>query len=249
MDRHDDETRIGGTRGTFPATLWTAVLTAKDPASPHRREALHTLIQAYWKPAYLFIRRRGHPVEASKDLTQGFFTALLEKNYLRYVDRDRGKFRTFLLTALQHFLADEHDRATARKRGGRAPLLSLDFVRAEGEMSFDPAGDDTPEQSFRRDWALRVLAQALQTLQADFAAAGRGEEFDALRLHLNCESAGAPSYAGLAETLGLTEGEIRNRLYRTRIRYREAILDVIRSYTESEDDAQEELGDLLSAFS
>ena len=249
MERRDDDTGMGGAQRPFPATLWTAVLSAKDPASPHRREALHKLIQAYWKPVYLFVRRRGHPVETSKDLTQGFFAALLEKIYLRYVDRDRGRFRTFLLTALQHFMADEHDRETARKRGGRNPLLSLDFVRAESEVGYEPAGGETPEQAFRRDWALRVLAQALQKLRADFESAGRADEFEALRIHLNCESEETPSYAQVARSLGLTEGEVRNRLYRTRIRYREAILDIVRSYTETEEDAQEELRDLLSAFS
>jgi len=108
-----DDTAIGGPKKEFQSTLWTVVLAAKDPASKDRRDALQKLIESYWKPVYLFIRRRGNDRETGKDLAQGFFTALLERNFLQYVQRDRGKFRTFLLTALEHFMADEHDRTPA----------------------------------------------------------------------------------------------------------------------------------------
>ncbi|HEV3029765.1 MAG TPA: sigma-70 family RNA polymerase sigma factor, partial [Planctomycetota bacterium] len=139
----DDDTGIGGARRAFQSTLWTVVLAAKDLSAPDRRQALQTLIQTYWKPVYLFIRRRGNDREVSKDLAQGFFTALLERNFLQYVQRDRGKFRTFLLTALEHFMADERDRAQALKRGGGRASLSLDFASAETEISRDPAAPDS----------------------------------------------------------------------------------------------------------
>jgi RNA polymerase sigma-70 factor (ECF subfamily) len=244
----DEDTATGGPRRGFQSTLWTVVLAAKDPAAADRRQALQTLIEAYWKPAYLFIRRRGNDREASKDLAQGFFTALLERNFLQYVQRDRGRFRTFLLTALEHFMADEHDRAQALKRGGGRSAFSLDFASAESEISRDPAAPETLDRVFRRDWALKVMSQALQNVKREFAASGRAEEFEALRLHLSFTAKEAPSYAEVAKMLGVSEGDVRNRIHRTRARYKDAILEVIRSYTETDADAQEELRDLMSAF-
>jgi RNA polymerase sigma-70 factor (ECF subfamily) len=243
-----DDTAIGGAPRAFQSTLWTVVLAAKDPSAPDRRDALQKLIETYWKPVYLFIRRKGNDREAGKDLAQGFFTALLERNFLQYVQRDRGKFRTFLLTALEHYMADEHDRAQALKRGGGRSAFSLDFASAENEIAREPASPETSDRVFRRDWALRVMSQALQGLKREFADSGRAEEFEALRLHLSFTAKEAPSYAEVAKALGVSEGDVRNRIHRTRARYKEAILDVIRSYTETEDDAREELRELLSAF-
>ena len=220
--------------------MWTVVLRAKDPSAADRRDALQQLIETYWKPVYFFIRRKGSDPDASKDLAQGFFTALLEKNYLQYVDRGAGKFRTFLLTALEHFMADDYDRARAQKRGGGRPLLSLDFAQAESEVRRQPVSDETPEKAFRRDWAFRVMARALKALQ---------EEFEALRLHLRYTASEAPSYADVARRLGITESDVKTRIHRTRARYKEAILDVVRSYTESEEDTRDELRELFAAFS
>lgn len=242
-----DDTAIGGARKGFQSTLWTVVLAAKDPESADRRSALQTLIGTYWKPVYLFIRRKGNDRETGKDLAQGFFAALLERNFLQYVQRDRGKFRTFLLTALEHYMADEHDRAQALKRGGGRQAIPIDFAAAEAAMRI-PASE-APDRLFRRDWALRVMAQALVALRADFDAQGRAAEFDALRLHLTEGTRGAPSGVELARTLGVSEGDARKRVHRARAEYREAILRVIRSYTETEEDAREELADLLGAFS
>ena len=247
MSPAGDDTAIGGARRGFESTLWTVVLAAKDPASKDRRDALQILIETYWKPVYLFIRRKGNDREAAKDLAQGFFTALLERNFLQYVQRDRGKFRTFLLTALEHFMADEHDRAQALKRGGGRQAISIDFAAAEASMAA-PASEPA-DRLFRRDWALRVLAQALEGLRADFDAQGRGAEFDVLRLHLTEGTRGAPSGAELAKALGVSEGDARKRVHRARAEYRESILRVIRTYTETEEDAAEELKDLLGAFS
>ena len=246
-DRPGDDTAIGGPKKGFQSTLWTVVLTAKDSESKDRRDALQTLIETYWKPVYLFIRRKGNDRETGKDLAQGFFAALLERNFLKYVQRDRGKFRTFLLTALEHFMADEHDRAQALKRGGGRQALSIDFAAAEAAMRV--AASEPPDRMFRRDWALRVMAQALEALKSEFVSRGRGSEFDALRLHLTEGTRGAPTGAELAATLGVSEPEARKRVHRARAEYREAILGVIRTYTETEDDAREELAELLGAFS
>ncbi len=242
------ETSIGGPQRAFGSTLWTVVLEAQDPGSPGRREALQRLIEAYWKPVYFFVRRKGSDPESAKDLTQGFFAALLERNFLKNVHRDRGRFRTFLLTALENYLADERDRARALKRGGDRAVFPLDFEGAENEVPGEPASPESPDRAFRRDWAMRVLSRALQDVRAEFAASGREGEFEALRLHLSLGAGPAPSYADLARRLGVSEQDVANRIHRARARVREAVLGVIRSYSGTEEDAQEELRDLLSAF-
>lgn len=238
-----NETDIGGSPRGFQSTYWTTVLRAKDLASPDRRQALEHLIQAYWKPLYSYLRRRGYDVDKSKDMTQGFFTAFLERDFLQYVQRERGKFRTFLIRAMQHFLADEWDRMQAQKRGGGLDVLSLDFARAESQVE----DRGSPERVFERQWALQVIEHALQAMRRQFEEGGRGEEFEVLKLHLSAGE--APSYTDLAKKLGITVTDVNNRLHRARQMYREMILAEIRSYTETEAEAEEEMRDLFSAFS
>jgi RNA polymerase sigma-70 factor (ECF subfamily) len=242
-----EETSIGGERRALPSTLWSVVLAASDADAPTRREALQSLIESYWKPAYHFIRRKGNDPETAKDLAQGFFAALLERNFLQYVRQDRGRFRTFLLTALEHFLADEHDRASALKRGGDRKAFSLDFVAAEREGSFLTDGRP-PEASFMREWGLRVLSQGLRLLRESFDRVGRAQEFEALRLHLSAGGERPPSYADLAARLGVSEQDVANRIHRARAAYRDCILQVIQSYSAGPEDAREELQDLFGAF-
>lgn len=232
----------------FQQTLWTVVLRAKDPAAPDRREALERLFRIYWKPVYFLIRRTRDP-ETAQDIAQGFFTAFLEKDYLQYVERERGKFRTFLRVALDHYMADETERARAQKRGGGRPVFSLDFSRAETDFSREPASKETPERAFRRQWALEVIKHALQALRDEFHASNRLTEFDALSLYLSAGGKGASSHADLARRLGISETDVNNRVHRLKKRYRELIHEEIRSYTEGEEAAREELADLFSAFS
>jgi len=241
-------TGTGGPDGAFKPTLWTVVLRAKDPAAPDRREALERLFRAYWKPVYFYVRR-SRDAETAQDLTQGFFAAFLEKDYLQYVDRGRGKFRTFLIVALQHFLSDEHDREQAMKRGGGRPVLSIDFSRAETEISRGPAGSETPERLFQRQWALEVIKTALQRLREEFKSSDRLTEFEALSLYLSAGGKGAPTHAELARRLGISETDVNNRVHRLKKRYREIILEEIRAYSGTEEEAREELRDLFSAFS
>jgi RNA polymerase sigma factor (sigma-70 family) len=231
----------------FRPTLWTMVLRAKDPAAPDRREALERLFQTYWKPLYFLIRRT-HDAEAAQDITQGFFTTFLEKDYLKSVEREKGKFRTFLCVALRHYMADENDRARAKKRGGGKPPLSLDFARAETEISRVPAAKDDPEKLFQRQWALEVIKRSLQALRAEFLASDRLAEFEAISLYLSAGGKEAPSHADLAKRLGISEADVNNRVHRLRHRYRELILEEVRSYSDSEEEAQQELRDLFSAF-
>lgn len=244
MGVREPETEIGGNPRGFASTLWTVVLSAKDDS----KEALEKLIETYWKPAYFYVRRRGEDPETAKDLTQGFFAALIERNFLQYVDRERGKFRTFLLTALDHFLTDEARRDKAEKRGGGRAILSLDFQRAETEYSRHPESPDAPDRIFARQWALRVTGRALQALREEFEAAGRADEFEAFRLHLTLGAASPPSIEEVAGKMGISEDAAKVRIHRARRRYRDAILREVRATTGSDEEAREELKDLFSAF-
>ena len=232
----------------FRPTLWTVVLRAKDPGAPDRRDALERLFQTYWKPVYFLIRRT-RDAEEAQDIAQGFFTAFLEKDFLKSVEREKGKFRTFLCVALRHYMADEYDRSIAQKRGGGRTPLSLDFARAETEISRVPAGKDDPDKYFQRQWALEVIKRALQALRAEFQASDRLAEFEAISLYLSAGGKDAPSHADLATRLSLSESDVNNRVHRLRQRYRELILDEVRSYSDSEEEAQQEVRDLFSAFS
>lgn len=237
------ETEIGGARRTFEPTLWSMVFQAKD--GQNRRQALEQLIGAYWKPVYFYLRRRGWDVDKAKDLTQGFFTAFLERDFLQYVQPGRGKFRTFLLTALDHYLADEYDRTHAVKRGGRETIVPLDFAQAERDVGAAPEGE-SPEKVYRLEWARLVMERALERLRVEAEAAGRAIEFAIFREHLG--QGGTPSYAALALKLQVSETDVRNRLHRARIRFREALLEEIRAYTTTPEEAREELRDLFLAW-
>jgi RNA polymerase sigma factor (sigma-70 family) len=243
-----DETDLGGSGGRFLTTRWTTVLAARDPDAGDRRQALDRLIATYWKPVYFLIRRRGHPVEAAKDFTQGFFAAFLERDFLQYLDQGRGRFRLFLRTTLDHYLIDEHHRATAQKRGGGKHVLSLDFAQAESEVGGDLLSED-PDRLFRRKWAVAVMRQAIERLRAEYAAEKRAAEFDAFLPRLGGEGRQDASYADVARNLGISEVDVTNRLHRFRKRYREAILAELRLCTETDADAEEELRELFTSFS
>jgi len=244
-----NETDLGGPADRFLTTHWSNVLAARDSVEGDRRQALDRLIQAYWKPVYFLIRRRGHPVEAAKDFTQGFFAAFLERDFLQYVDQGRGRFRIFLRTTLDHYLIDEHHRATAQKRGGGRPELSLDFAQAEAEAEEGSLLREDPDRLFRRKWAVAVMRQAIEELRGEYGREGRAPEFDAFIPHLGNDGRPDSSYADLARTLGITESDVTNRLHRFRRRYREAILAELRRCTGSAAEAEEELRELFSSFS
>src|SRR5260370_35385137 len=150
----------------FATTHWSMVVAAGDPESPQARDALPTLCATYWYPLYAYARRLGHEAHQAQDLTQEFFTRFLEKDYLKSVDPERGKFRTFLLVSFRHFLANEYDRANAQKRGGGRNTLSLDLDAAEWRTRLRPSHGLTPEKLFERRWALTILAQTLARLRA-----------------------------------------------------------------------------------
>lgn len=249
MEPADRETEIGGPGRSFQSTLWSVILKAKEVDGPDRREALQKLATAYWKPLYNFVRRRGNGAEESKDIIQGFFASLLERNTLQYLDRARGKFRTFLLTTLEHYMADEYDRSAAQKRGGGRTILSLDFATSEGEALPCPVAGETADQAFVREWAVGILTQALDDVRREYQEAGQVAEFDAFRPHLTAFRPADASYDDLAAALGIRPDDVRNRVRAARAKYRESILARIRSYTASAEEAAEELRQLLGAFS
>lgn len=228
------ETAIGEGNASFRETLWTVVLGAKKKS----RDALERLIRQYWKPVYFFIRRRGYGVEEAKDLTQGYFAAILEGDALRSVTQSRGRFRTFLLAVLKNYLADASDRRKARKRGGGAVVLPLDFAGAERELGVEPASADNPEREFHRQWALEVVERALRRLEKERP----GKAFEALRAYLTSDP---PGYMELAERLGISEEAVTNHLHRMRARLHVLIREEVRESVSSSRDLKEELRDLL----
>jgi RNA polymerase sigma-70 factor (ECF subfamily) len=212
------------------------------------RQALATLCQTYWPPVYAFVRRNGYDREQAQDLTQGFFTQLLEKRFLVDADQQRGKFRSFLLTAVKHFLANEWDREHALKRGsGRVPV-SIDL--AEAERWYVPAVvvDATPESLFERRWALSLLEHTLARLRTEFAAAGKAVQFDSLSPYLNQDS-GDKRYEELAGQLGATPGALRMAVHRMRRRYRTLLREEIAQTVSTRDEIDDEIRFLLSTLS
>src|SRR3954471_10218810 len=175
----------------FATTRWSVVLRA-GAGSSASDDALARLCRAYWYPLYAFVRRQGHGPHDAQDLTQGFFARLLEKKDLAAVDRSKGKFRSFLLAAMKHYLANEWDRARAQKRGGGLALISIDDAEAEGRYAHEAAEQSTAEQLFDRRWALTLLDQVLARLEDEMAAAGKHAMFNALKFSLT--GAGAAPY-------------------------------------------------------
>lgn len=233
--------------GMFATTRWSLVAAAADPAAPAARQALADLCAAYWYPVYGYVRRQGHDHHAAQDLTQAFFTRLLEKNDLAAADQGRGRFRAFLLAACRHFLLNQHDRETARKRGGGRRVLALDFADADGRFAREPAGrDEPPEKAFDREWALGLLDKAVGELRAEYAGSGRAKLFDALK---ECLAGGGDvGYAGLAEQLGMTEGAVKVAVHRLRQRYRDRLRAAIADTVSGPDEIDAEVRDLFAAL-
>ncbi len=233
----------------FATTRWTLVLAAaSQSASPERRDALEQLCRAYWYPLYAYIRRRGHDAYAAEDLTQGFFARLLERDDLAGLTREGGKFRSFLLTALGHFLANEHERNRALKRGGGQVLISLDEPHAEDRHVLEPAHAESPDRLFDRQWALALLEQALRALAEEHAAAGTQEVFVALRPFLTREPE-AGEYATVAARLGLAPGTLAVRVHRLRERYRQLVRAAVADTVDSPLEVDAEMRHLLAALS
>jgi RNA polymerase sigma-70 factor (ECF subfamily) len=237
----------GPDSGPFVTTHWSLVLAAADRDEAKARAALAELCAAYWPPLYSFVRRLGYDAEQAQDLTQEFFARLLEKDYLKAADQERGKFRTFLLASFRHFLANEYDRATAQKRGGGRPVLSLDFRTTEYRNSLEPCHKLTAERLYERRWAMALLEQALARLRAEHNRTGRAPLFDALKVYLTGEKA-AGTHQQLGEQFGMTAGAITVTIHRLRQRYRELLREEIGRTVNDPSEIDGEIRDLFAAL-
>jgi RNA polymerase sigma-70 factor (ECF subfamily) len=234
-------------RQDFATTRWSLVLAAGRGAVPDAEAALAVLCQTYWYPLYAYVRRLGHQAGEAQDLTQEFFTRLLEKNYLRAADRERGRFRSFLLTAFKRFLSKERNRARAQKRGGGQRVLSLDFEQGERRFSLEPATDVTAEKVYEQRWALTLLDQVMARLRQDFDRVGKQSDFDHLKAFLTGETA-ALSYREVASELGMTQGAVKVAVHRLRRRFRKLVLAEIAETVAAPEDVDEELRHLFEAI-
>ncbi len=232
---------------SFATTRWSLVVEAGQASSPAGRQALASLCETYWYPLYAFVRRKGHQPAAAQDLTQAFFTELLEKDRLQSADQQRGKFRSFLLASLENFLANERRRARAVKRGGRASVLSLDFEDGERRYNREPAHDTTPEKIFQRRWAMTLLDQAVGRLRDEYQQAGKLDLFEGLKAHLGGQSDAAP-YAQLADELGTTEGAVKAAAHRLRRRCRQLLREEIAQTVDGPSEVDDELQQLFAAL-
>jgi RNA polymerase sigma-70 factor (ECF subfamily) len=231
----------------FVTTHWSVILSAREADSPQQSVALEELCRSYWYPLYAYVRRRGYSVEDAQDLTQEFFARLLARNWVGSANPAKGRFRTFLLTATNHFLADQWDRLKAQKRGGGQRALSLDVTTAETRFQMEPADPLTPEKSYERRWAQTVLETVYDKLRRSYEAGGKAALFDTLKGSLTQARAAVP-YAELAARLQVSEGTLRTAVHRMRQRYRELLRTEIAHTVAEADEVEEELRYLFQAL-
>jgi DNA-directed RNA polymerase specialized sigma24 family protein len=216
-EEHHQAAAAGARR--FATTHWSVVLRAGDTQAPESRVALETLCSVYWHPLYAFVRGGGYAPDEARDLTQEFFARLLEKKWLKDADPERGRFRTFLLAALKHFLANEWKAAHRQKRGGDAAFVSVEELEEAERYEPELADRESAEKAYDRRWAEAVLARVLERLRSEWNASGHGARYEALKSFL-AEDDG-PAYAELSRQLGLSENGIATSIHRLRRRYGE----------------------------
>jgi DNA-directed RNA polymerase specialized sigma24 family protein len=221
------------------------VVAAGDPHHKEARSALVFLCENYWYPLYAYLRRRGYPADEAQDLTQGFFMRVLEGRYLDRADQEKGRFRSFILTSLKFFVADEKDRDRAQKRGG-GTVVPLEFSSGEQRYQREPAHDETPERIFERRWALTVLDRVVEKLRDEFVQHGRPEHFARLKAFLLGQS-DAP-YAALAGEMNTSEGGLKVAIHRLRKRYRELFRQEIADTVADPAEVESELRYLAAAL-
>jgi DNA-directed RNA polymerase specialized sigma24 family protein len=216
---NSDEDAPAVREASFQPTHWTLVLKAAQSNAPDAARALGELCQLYWYPLYVFARRRGRSPDDAKDLTQGFFLLLLDKRVLTAVDRQKGKFRSFLLATFQHYISGESDRARTLKRGGGCEFVSLDFQSAEGRYKHEPVDKAiTAEQLFDARWALTLLGRAMDLLDQEYTLQGRAATFQVLKIFLENRDT-PPSYEAAARTLRGGLGATKTLIHRLRKDY------------------------------
>jgi len=223
------------------------VLTAASDDTTQAHEALSRLCETYWYPLYAYVRRRGQSPEDAQDLTQEFFAHLLEHNWLARADREKGRFRSFLLMAMKRFMAKEWEKVQAQKRGGHIRHVPFQFDTAETRYAQEPADTSTPEQVFEKQWALTLLQSVLQRLRADYAQDGKRRLFETLEPCLIGSRETQP-YATLATQLDMTEGAVKVTVSRLRQRYRDCLKEEIAQTVATPADVDEELRHLFRAL-
>jgi RNA polymerase sigma factor (sigma-70 family) len=250
MAAHDSKSERRPARGDrFATTHWSMVVSAGGGRSPEASRSLAALCENYWFPLYAFVRRAGYSAEDAQDLTQEFFVRLLAKNYLAVADRQRGRFRSFLLGAMKHFLANQERHQAAQKCGGHRLTISLDFHSGENRYSqIEPVDNLTPERLYEKRWALTLLDLVLSRLREEFRASGKLELFDTLKQFL-AGGTTTPAYLEVAEELGMTEGAVKVATHRLRRRYRKLLKEEIARTIVGPEALEDELGELLAALS
>jgi RNA polymerase sigma factor (sigma-70 family) len=230
--------------GRFTSTHWSMVRAAGDKASPRGSQALTTLCEIYWTPIYSFARQLGKNPEEAQDLTQEFFARLLEKNTVQHADRSKGKFRSFLRTCFSNFLADEHRKGQAARRGGGKTVLSIDGDMAERQYSIEPFHDKTPEKIFEIQWAKTLLKRVREKLREESAGTIHEQRFNQLERFLPGGKGSVP-YADMAADLNMNQVTLKVAVHRLRARFHRVLVDEIADTVEREDQIQEELQYLL----
>jgi RNA polymerase sigma factor (sigma-70 family) len=243
---HNDATRQGSPE--FPPTRWSLVGQVGDAQTRVAAEALETLCRAYWYPIYAFLRRSGHSPHDAQDWAQSFFEYLLENRVVEKARQDKGRFRSFLLATLKHFVSSERRRLSAQKRGGGQALISLDETLAENRYACEPADSHTPETLFELSWARTVLVRTAASLEKEFAAAGKKEVFARLQPYLQSGHEG-PSYAETARVLGKSEDAIKSSVQRLRQRFQQLLRAQIAETVHSPAELETELQHLRQILS
>jgi RNA polymerase sigma-70 factor (ECF subfamily) len=247
IDSHDGlESRAQS--ASFGATHWSVVLAAARQASPEGKVALEKLCRTYWRPIYCYIRRKGYSAQDAEDLTQELFARMLARNDFADVSPVKGKFRSFLLKAVNHLLADEWDRATRIKRGGAQPVVSFDSHSGEGHYQLEAADNRNADELYDRQWAMTVIETVLTQLGAEFAAGGKSQLFATLKELLVGTQDGC-DYGTAAQRLGMSEGAVRVAVHRLRRKFAESFRDEVAGTLANAADVEAEMRHLLAAVS
>jgi len=243
------ETRTGflDQHGWFATTHWTVILSAADTESPGAVEALERLCRTYWYPLYAFVRRKGHDATEAEDLTQEFFARLLRRDFPAGIKPEGGRFRSYLLTALQHFLTNEWQKARAEKRGRGKSVLSLQELDAEGQYKHEPVDNTTPETLFDRRWASVLLDRVREQLRREYSAEGKRDLFEKLQTCLTGAERLLP-YGELARQFGQSGSAVKMAVHRMRKRYGELLRQEVSQTVASSGDVEEEIRSLLAAL-
>jgi len=244
-----DTSSSGGGADRFRTTRWSVVLLSAQSQAPGSQAALAELCQLYWYPLYGFVRRRGHAPEEARDLTQGFFLHLLEHKTLRRVDRQKGKFRSFLLGSLQNYLSNEAARERSLKRGGKTDFVHLDVQSAEDRYRLEPVDALTPEKIFDARWAMALLGEAMTRLREEYAAQGKTATFDTLKTFLDISNRkDPPTYEQVADRLRIGVGAVKTLIHRLRKQYTSLVREEITRTISDSADVDAEIHDLCEAL-